>query len=684
MHKKGPEQGNRLRLESSPYLLQHQDNPVDWYPWSDEAFERAKQEDKPILLSVGYAACHWCHVMAHESFENEEIARLMNQHFVNIKVDREERPDLDGIYQNALAVLGEHGGWPLTMFLTPKGEPFWGGTYFPPEPRYGRPGFGQVLQALSDAYQEDREKIAGNVAAIANALRKLSNPESGEPVTPELIERASKSLLREIDPVHGGIGRAPKFPQPSILKLLWRAWRRNGEAAYRDAVLLSLHKMSQGGIYDHLGGGYARYSTDERWLVPHFEKMLYDNAQLLELLTLAAAESDDPLFAQRREETIDWILREMIAEDENGEASGAFAATLDADSEGEEGRFYVWQEDEIDRLLEPGTSDLFKTVYDVSRSGNWEDKNILNRTEHAAWRGAEEEALLSSARSQLFQERRKRIHPGWDDKVLADWNGMTIAALARAAFCANRPDWLSAAERAYAVILEKLDKQGRLHHSWRRGLLRSDGTLDDYAAMISAALTLHQFSGSHDYFDQALTWLKTVETLFADEDKGGFYLTAADAADLIVRPKHALDNATPAANGVLAFELARLFHMTGDRAYANLAEQTIAAFTGDVEKQFYAMPTLLTAAEFLSSGRQIICIGDAGTAPFETLLAPLRESPDLHDVIQILAPGSNLPEGHPAAGKGLVDGKPAVYICQQQTCSPPITDPATLQTALRG
>ena len=459
-----------------------------------------------------------------------------------------------------------------------------------------------------------------------------------------MIERASKSLLREIDPVHGGIGRAPKFPQPSILKLLWRAWRRNGEAAYRDAVLLSLHKMSQGGIYDHLGGGYARYSTDERWLVPHFEKMLYDNAQLLELLTLAAAESDDPLFAQRREETIDWILREMIAEGENGEASGAFAATLDADSEGEEGRFYVWQEDEIDRLLEPGTSDLFKTVYDVSRSGNWEDKNILNRTEHAAWRGAEEEALLSSARSQLFQERRKRIHPGWDDKVLADWNGMTIAALARAAFCANRPDWLSAAERAYAVILEKLDKQGRLHHSWRRGLLRSDGTLDDYAAMISAALTLHQFSGSHDYFD----------------------------------------NATPAANGVLAFELARLFHMTGDRAYANLAEQTIAAFTGDVEKQFYAMPTLLTAAEFLSSGRQIICIGDAGTAPFETLLAPLRESPDLHDVIQILAPGSNLPEGHPAAGKGLVDGKPAVYICQQQTCSPPITDPATLQTALRG
>jgi uncharacterized protein YyaL (SSP411 family) len=676
--------GNRLSGESSPYLLQHRDNPVHWQPWGEAAFAQARAENKPVLLSVGYAACHWCHVMAHESFENESVADLMNRLFVNIKVDREERPDLDGIYQNALAILGEQGGWPLTMFLTPKGEPFWGGTYFPPEPRYGRPGFPQVLQALSEAYHGDPEKIASNVTAIQGALQKLSNPAGGGAIDAEMLERVSQSLGREIDPINGGIGQAPKFPQPAILKLLWRGWKRTANSAYRDAVLLSLAKMSQGGIYDHLGGGYARYATDNRWLVPHFEKMLYDNAQLLDLLTLAIAETGDPFLAERREETIGWLLREMIAEDAEGQPSGAFAATLDADSEGEEGRYYVWSAAEIDSLLEAELAALFKQVYDVSPGGNWEGNNILNRTEHAERLSAQEEERLSNARATLFEAREKRVRPGWDDKVLTDWNGMMIAALGRAAFAAGRSDWLEAARRAYRVVVDLLDHGGRFHHSWRRGILRSDGTLDDYAQMIDAALTLHELTGEDRYLRDARRWLETLERLFEDKEKGGFFLTAADAEDLIVRPKHAHDNATPAGNGVIAAQLVRLFFLTGERAYAEKAERCIAAFTGNLEREFYALPSIVSADEFLKSGRQIVVVGETGDPDREALIDVLRAHPDLHDVRQLLAPSTPLPESHPAHGKGLKDGKAAAYLCQNQSCSLPITDPAALASALQG
>jgi uncharacterized protein YyaL (SSP411 family) len=681
-HPKDQRGENSLAQESSPYLLQHKHNPVDWLPWGEEAFAKARAEDKPILLSVGYAACHWCHVMAHESFENDEIAALMNRLFVNVKVDREERPDLDGVYQNALAILGEQGGWPLTMFLTPEGEPYWGGTYFPPEARYGRPGFPQVLQALADAYANDRQKVSSNVAAIKDALTKLANPSAGEPISAAMAARVCQSFLREIDPRNGGLGSAPKFPQPSVLKLLWRAWQRTGQAPYKEAVLLSLSKMSQGGIYDHLGGGYARYATDEKWLVPHFEKMLYDNAQLLDLLTLAIPSGGDPFLAERREETVGWILREMIAEDADGNPSGAFAATLDADSEGEEGKFYVWSAEEIDPLLDSDAAALFKQVYDVRPSGNWEGKTILNRTDHPERLSEEEESKLAEARRTLFEVRSKRIWPGWDDKVLADWNGMTVAALARAAFAAKREDWMEAACRAYAAVVALMDKDGRLTHSWRRGLLRSDGTLDDYAQMIEAALTLQELTGKDAYLDDARAWLATLERLFKDEERGGYHITAADAQDLIVRPKHAHDNATPAGNSVLAAQLVRLHFLTGEARYAEEAAGTIAAFTGDLERTFYALPSLVNAAEFLSSGRQIVLIGEPGETGYEALQDALRRHPSLHDVVQRLQPGNTLPEGHPARGKGLQDGKATAYICQNQSCSLPITDPAAFGEAL--
>ncbi|MFQ5959315.1 MAG: thioredoxin domain-containing protein, partial [Alphaproteobacteria bacterium] len=407
---------NRLGGETSPYLLQHRDNPVHWQPWDERAFAEAKRHDKPVLLSIGYAACHWCHVMAHESFEDAQTAALMNELFVNIKVDREERPDLDAIYQTALALLGQHGGWPLTMFLTPEGEPFWGGTYFPPSGRYGRPGFQDVLRAVHKVYTSEPEKVEKNRAALVEALQALSRKEAGGAIPLALGDQVAELLLQEVDPVWGGIGGAPKFPQTMVLELLWRAYKRGAGAAMRDAVLLSARRICEGGIYDHLGGGFARYAVDERWLVPHFEKMLYDNALILELLAHLWQETGDALFKNRTEETVAWVLREMAAPD------GGFASAYDADSEGEEGRFYTWSADEIDRLLGPDAA-AFKAVYDVGAQGNWEGRNILHRNAAPA-DAAIDEAQLAAMRAVLFRARAERVPPACDDKVLADWNGL--------------------------------------------------------------------------------------------------------------------------------------------------------------------------------------------------------------------------------------------------------------------
>src|SRR5271169_2380658 len=389
---------NALADETSPYLLQHKDNPVHWQSWSPETLAAAKAENRPILLSIGYAACHWCHVMAHESFENTEIAERMNALFVNVKVDREERPDLDQIYQHALALMGEQGGWPLTMFLTPDGEPFWGGTYFPPESRWGRPGFPEVLEAMSNAYARADDKVAKNVATLREALQRLGRPERGGLIAVEQLDPIAERLLREVDQLHGGIGTAPKFPQTSILELLWRAWKRSGQAPYRDAVVKALDAMCQGGIYDHLGGGFSRYSTDARWLVPHFEKMLYDNAELVDLLTLVWQETRSPLYRQRIGETLGWVAREMRT------PGAGFASSLDADSEHEEGKFYVWSEAEIDAVL-GGRAPLFKRFYDVTPEGNWEGRTILNRIAAPALADDATERELDACRELLLQAR---------------------------------------------------------------------------------------------------------------------------------------------------------------------------------------------------------------------------------------------------------------------------------------
>ena len=666
---------NRLAEETSPYLLQHADNPVHWHPWGKEALARAREENKPILLSIGYAACHWCHVMAHESFENDAIADLMNRYFVNVKVDREERPDIDTIYMRALHMMGQQGGWPLTMFLTPDGEPFWGGTYFPPTGRWGRPGFTDVLEGLAKVWRETPEKAGEAAESLRDRIAEMARSEAGAHIPVSVNDEAAHRLAGQFDMTEGGLGTAPKFPNPSVLELLWRAWLRNGDEAARDAVLLTLDKMSQGGIYDHLGGGYARYSTDARWLVPHFEKMLYDNAQLLDLLVAAWKETGKPLYEARIRETAGWILREMIAD------GGGFAATLDADSEGVEGKFYVWTEAEIDAALGPDAA-LFKTAYDVTPDGNWEGSAILHRNHGAGPFDAGHEERLARCRGILLALRAGRVRPGWDDKVLADWNGLAIGAMANASAVFGEPEWLAAAETAYRFVADTMQADGRLFHSHRDGRTKHSATLDDYAAMARAALVLHEVTGDSDCLARARGWVDALDAHYRDADGGGYFLTADDAEALIVRTKSADDDATPSGNGLAAEVLARLWLVTGETRYRDRAEAAIAAFSGQINRNFFPLATLMNASELLQQGAQIVIAGEPGAEDTRALHAAAIRAPAVARAVTIVPPGTALPPAHPAHGKGPVGGKAAAYVCVGQTCSLPVTDADGLRAAM--
>jgi uncharacterized protein YyaL (SSP411 family) len=668
---------NLLGRETSPYLLQHKDNPVHWQSWGPEALARAKAENKPILLSIGYAACHWCHVMAHESFEDEFTAALMNELFINIKVDREERPDLDQIYQNALQLLGEQGGWPLTMFLTPDGAPFWGGTYFPPTARFGRPGFRDLLNAVASAYHGDPEKVQKNVSAIADALKRMAEPQGGGTLPADLTRKAAERLVQEVDPHWGGIGGAPKFPQAPIFQLLWRAGKATHNETLRNAVTLTLTRMAQGGIYDHLGGGFARYSVDAEWLVPHFEKMLYDNAALLELMTTVWQDTRAPLFEWRIRETVGWVLREMVAE------GGGFAASLDADSEGEEGKFYVWTEAEIDAELPAELAPIFKRAYDVTAEGNWDGKTILHRNRAPDLGDAESEAKLAEARRILFEQRGGRVRPGWDDKVLADWNGLMIAALANAGAVFAEPSWIDAAERAFAFVRERMSEGDRLRHSWRLGRARHPATLDDYAEMSRAALALLEATSKRSYLEQARTWVAVLDRHFWDGANGGYFFTADDTADVIQRAKNANDHATPSGNGTMVEVLARLYFLTGEDRFRTQAEAIIAAFSGAILRSVFPFATLINATDFLRNATQIVLVGASADPAVEELARQVYARSLPNRLVMRIAPEDRLPQSHPASGKGLVKGKAAAYICRGQTCSLPITEPAALIKALQ-
>ena len=664
---------NLLWLETSPYLLQHAENPVHWRPWGPAALAEARALNRPILLSVGYAACHWCHVMAHESFENAETAALMNRLFVNIKVDREERPDIDHIYMSALQALGEAGGWPLTMFLTPDGSPFWGGTYFPPEPRWGRPSFAQVLEGVAETFAGDDSRIAHNTQALRQALVTLSAAQPGELPGPADLATAAAGLQRMTDPVHGGLRGAPKFPNPPIFFFLWQNDFRTVGTEGRAATHLLLERMSQGGIYDHLGGGFSRYSTDDVWLVPHFEKMLYDNAQILELLALTHADRPDALYRQRAADTVGWLVRDMTT----GEIAGrsAFAASEDADSEGVEGKFYVWNEGEVVGLLGLDAPP-FMAAYDVTEAGNWEGKTVLRRLTPPESSG--QESRLATSRATLLAARDQRVRPGRDDKVLADWNGLTIAALVRAGLVFDRPDWLDLAGKAFDFVLSEFGREdGRIDHAWRLGRVTAVGLLEDQAMMARAALALHEAAGDPARLAQAIHILTAATEFFSDE-QGGFYQTAADAADVpLNRSRHAGDNATPSGNGTIAGAMARLFHLTGDEFWRSRTVAVLRAFCGD-RTRLSAMPTLLAAADLLENAVTLVVTGpiDENTA---ALLNVGKKSADPRIVVLYAASAEALPSSHPAFGK---TASGAAYVCRAGTCSLPVSRPDALRALL--
>jgi uncharacterized protein len=675
---------NLLAEETSPYLLQHKDNPVHWRPWGESTLAEAKRLDRPILLSVGYAACHWCHVMAHESFENDVIARLMNQLYINVKVDREERPDIDTIYQAALQMMGEHGGWPLTMFLTPDGQPFWGGTYFPPTARWGKPAFADVLQRVSQAYHGQKETISKNVAALHEGLSKLGSPQPGNGLTPATIDEGAIMGLRLVDPIRGGTAGAPKFPQPVFFRLLWRAWRRTRAPMFREAVTLTLDALCKGGIYDHVAGGFARYSTDAQWLVPHFEKMLYDNAQLIDLLSETWLETRSPLYAARVRESIDWAMAEMRVSDAGDDGAFAFASALDADSEGVEGKYYAWSAAEIDAALGDGAA-AFKRAYDVTPGGNWEGHTILNLTRNPDAAAVVADTSLAAARARLATIRAARVPPGRDDKVLADWNGLMIAALAAAATTFDEPRWLQAARTAFRFVVTRMSAGDRLHHVWRGGVARHPGVLDDYANMARAALSLYSATGEADYLTQARDWVAIADRHHWDTSQSGWFLSADDTTDVLVRAKPINDNAVPSGNGTMIEVLARLWMLTGEAAYRDRAESASHLFSGDNPQYLLSVPGLLNAAEVMQRALQVVIVADDTDPAAEALLRAVRDSAVMPmAAVSRHRPGSELPEFHPAAGKQAIAGRATAYLCVGQSCSAPMQDPAILRSALDG
>jgi uncharacterized protein len=660
---------NRLAAETSPYLLQHQHNPVDWWPWGPEALAQAQRSNKPILLSVGYAACHWCHVMAHESFEDESTARVMNELFVNIKVDREERPDIDQIYMSALHHLGEHGGWPLTMFLTSGGEPIWGGTYFPNTSRYGKPAFVDVLREIARLFREEPDKIERNRAALMERLAAAARPAGVTPIGRAELDNAARQLGGLIDPVNGGTRGAPKFPQAALFECLWRAGLRTGEPRYFAAVEITLDHICEGGIYDHLGGGFARYSVDERWLVPHFEKMLYDNAQLLELLAIAYQRTGKDLYRRRAYETVDWLKREMTTEE------GAFCASLDADSEGEEGKFYVWSYDEVIRQLGIEDGEFFARHYDVTPAGNFEGRNILNRLKSPP-RSDADETRLAALRDKLLSVRATRVRPGLDDKVLADWNGLMIAALANAGAMLDEPRWIEMASRAFDFIVGAMTRGARLGHSWRDDKLKFPGLASDYAAMIHAALALHEASGKQGLLDQALQWQEALDRDYANAESGAYYLTAADAEGLVIRPAATTDEATPNHNAVAAQNLIRLATLAGDDTWRDKADRLIAAVAPLIAENLYMHMAMLNAIDLRLRGAQIVVTGQGADA--DALVAAARRLPPLDRIVLQAVSADALPGNHPARAKLDAAREPQAFVCVGETCSLPITDASAL------
>ena len=669
---------NHLIHETSPYLLQHAHNPVDWRPWGEEALQKARTENKPILLSVGYSACHWCHVMEHESFENEEIAALMNELFVNIKVDREERPDLDEIYMNAVQLLTGRGGWPMTVFLTPEGKPFYGGTYFPPEDRYGVPGFPRVLKAVAQAYQERPQEIEKNVAQIVGALNRLGDfKETQRPFARDAIGKSAEQLSQAYDPEYGGLGQAPKFPNAGVFELFLRHYQSSKERRFLEMLTHTLISMAQGGIYDHLGGGFHRYSVDAKWLVPHFEKMLYDNAQLLRSYADVFRLTQEPLFKRVAEETTEYLLREML------HPEGGFYSTQDADSEGEEGKFFVWTPDEIKQLLGEEVGEIFCRVYDVSDVGNFERRNILHpilTLEQSAKffrrEPREIERIVAEARQRLFQEREKRVKPFRDEKILVSWNGLMLSGLAEAMDVSPNPLYLKAAEKTVNFIFTRMRRDGLLLHTYKDGQAKFPGYLDDYAFLGVGLLDLYEATLDRSLLERAGQIAEAMIREFWDEIDGGFFYTGKSHEQLISRTKPAFDSSVPSGNSLATQLLLRLYHYTGKEDYLKRAEKVLRLYYDAMEKQPFGFAHMLSALDFyLEKPKEIVLVGKREEAATRELLNKIHSLYLPNKTLQLAEPGRPLSEISPLLeGKTHLHGKPTVYVCHNFTCSPPVTE----------
>ena len=677
---------NRLSRESSPYLLQHAHNPVDWYPWGDEAFEKAKSENKPILLSLGYSACHWCHVMEHESFENEKIAALMNELFVNIKVDREERPDLDEIYMNAVQMLTGRGGWPMTMFLTPDRKPFYGGTYFPPEDRQGMPGFPRVLLGVSQAFRERPEEVEKSVSQILTALQRMSeSAETSKNFSPEIIGEGADSIARAYDAENGGLGQAPKFPNAGVYELFLRHYSRSKNERFLEMAVHTLNKMARGGIYDHLGGGFHRYSVDAKWLVPHFEKMLYDNAQLVRVYAHAYTLSGEPLFRSVVAETTAYLLREML------HPQGGFYSTQDADSEGEEGKFFVWTTEEIGQVLGEEDGEVFCRMYDVGEAGNFEGKSILHpiltvdqASKFFRKEPSEIDALIAGAKQKLFIEREKRVKPFRDEKIITAWNGLMLSGLAEAIKITDNPAAVDAAQRTVEFIFENMFRDGFLLHTYKDDQAKLLGYLDDYAFLAVGLLDLYEALFDRNYLDRAIQLTDIMLREFWDERDGGFFFTGKSHEQLISRAKPIFDASIPSGNAMATQLLLRLHHFTGKDHYRISAEKVLRSYYDAMEGQPFGFAHMLCALDFyLAGAKEIVIIGNPAEAGVKELIAQVNSTYLPNKVVQLATPSAALASISPLLqGKTQVDGNPTVYVCQNFTCSAPVTNRSELQALL--
>jgi uncharacterized protein YyaL (SSP411 family) len=671
---------NRLSGETSPYLLQHADNPVDWYPWGEEALTLAREQNKPILLSIGYSACHWCHVMAHESFEDSATAAVMNELFINIKVDREERPDLDQIYQSAHSVLSRRsGGWPLTMFLSPDQVPFFGGTYFPPTPRYNLPGFSDLLKHIASAWHERRDEIESQNESVLAVLKKTMRQDAPGELDGAAVTAASAHLAEMFDKVNGGFGGAPKFPNPADLALLLQRAGHGDENAHH-MVALTLTRMAEGGIYDHVGGGFSRYSVDDHWEIPHFEKMLYDNGQLLCLYSDGWRMTQDMHYLEVIEHTVDWTMREMRS------PQGAFYSSLDADSEGEEGKFYVWQKDELRQLLNEKEYQFLEQRFRLGLTPNFEHAwhlhaiRSFSEASGASDLATEDAASVwKSARGKLFAYRAKRIRPGRDDKILVSWNALMIQGLARAARVCGRMEWATAAQGAVDFIRSHLWREGKLLATSKDGKAHLNAYLDDHAFLLAALLDLLQAGFRKQDLDFAIELAEALLSRFEDKETGGFYFTSHDHEPLIQRPKSAFDNATPSGNGIAALSLQRLGHLTGETRYLQAAESTLRAFATVMGRNPAACPSMVMALdEYLVPPSLIILRG-----PQEDMQSWKEKLDKLWLPSTLIMALPEKIDGLPAVLERPMQNHVNAWVCRGVECMPAISDWDALLETLR-